>query len=44
METHELFNQEQLGETLAKAKNITQVYQRPGQQGQRGHGSPAAAR
>ena len=33
METHELFTQEQLGETLAKAKNVTQVYQRPGEQG-----------
>ena len=31
--THELFTQEQLGETLAKARNVTQVYQRPGQQG-----------
>jgi uncharacterized protein with GYD domain len=33
LETHELFTQEQLGETLAKARNVTQVYQRPGQQG-----------
>jgi uncharacterized protein with GYD domain len=33
METHELFTQEQLGETLAKARNVTQAYQRPGQQG-----------
>jgi uncharacterized protein with GYD domain len=33
METHELFTQEQLGETLGQAKNVSQAYQRPGQQG-----------
>jgi uncharacterized protein with GYD domain len=33
LETHELFTQEQLGETLARAKNTTRVYQPPGQQG-----------
>jgi hypothetical protein len=33
LETHELFTQEQLGETLARAKNTTQVYRPPGQQG-----------
>ncbi len=33
LETHELFTQEQLGETLARARNTTQVYQPPGQQG-----------
>ena len=33
LETHELFTQEQLGETLAWAKNTTRVYQPPGQQG-----------
>ena len=33
LETHELFTQEQLGETLARAKSTTQVYQPPGQQG-----------
>ena len=33
LETHELFTQEQLGETLAQARNTTQVYQPPGQQG-----------
>ena len=31
--THELFSQEQLGETLARARNATQVYRPPGQQG-----------
>jgi uncharacterized protein with GYD domain len=33
LETHELFSQEQLSETLARAKNVTQAYQPPGQQG-----------
>jgi uncharacterized protein with GYD domain len=33
LETHELFTQEQLDETLAKARNVAQLYQRPGQQG-----------
>jgi len=33
METHELFTQDQLGETLGQASNMTQAYQRPGQQG-----------
>jgi len=33
LETHELFTQEQLGEALARAKNTTQAYQPPGQQG-----------
>jgi len=33
LETHELFTQEQLGETLARAKSTTRVYQPPGQQG-----------
>ena len=33
LETRELFTQEQLGETLARARNTTQVYQPPGQQG-----------
>jgi uncharacterized protein with GYD domain len=33
LETHELFTQEQLGETLARAKSTTQAYQPPGQQG-----------
>jgi uncharacterized protein with GYD domain len=33
LETHELFSQEQLGETLARAKGTTRVYQLPGQQG-----------
>lgn len=33
LETHELFTQEQLGETLARARNATQVYRPPGQQG-----------
>jgi uncharacterized protein with GYD domain len=33
LETHELFTQEQLGETLARAKSTTGVYQLPGQQG-----------
>jgi uncharacterized protein with GYD domain len=33
LEPHELFTQEQLGETLARARNVTQSYQPPGQQG-----------
>jgi uncharacterized protein with GYD domain len=33
LETHELFTQAQLGETLARAKSTTQVYRAPGQQG-----------
>jgi uncharacterized protein with GYD domain len=33
LETHELFTQEQLGETLARAKNTKQGYRLPGQQG-----------
>ena len=33
LETHELFTQEQLGETLARARNVTRAYQPPGQQG-----------
>ena len=33
LQTHELFTQEQLGETLARAKSTTRVYQPPGQQG-----------
>jgi hypothetical protein len=33
VETHELFTQEQLGETLARVRNTTQVYRPPGQQG-----------
>jgi len=33
LETHELFTQEQLSETLARARNVTQAYQPPGQQG-----------
>jgi uncharacterized protein with GYD domain len=33
LETHELFTQEQLGETLARARNTTELYQPPGQQG-----------
>jgi len=33
METHELFTQEQLAQTLAKANNVTRAYQRPGEQG-----------
>ena len=33
LETHELFTQEQLGETLARAKAATQAYRPPGQQG-----------
>jgi hypothetical protein len=32
VETHELFTQQQLGHALEKAKNLTQVYQLPGQQ------------
>lgn len=32
VETHELFTQQQLGQALEKAKNLTQVYQPPGQQ------------
>jgi uncharacterized protein with GYD domain len=33
LETHELFNQDQLSETLARAKSATQAYRPPGQQG-----------
>ena len=33
LETHELFTQDQLSETLARAKNATQAYRPPGQQG-----------
>jgi len=33
METHELFTQDQLAQTLAKASNVTRAYQRPGEQG-----------
>jgi uncharacterized protein with GYD domain len=33
LETHELFTQEQLSETLARAKGATQAYRPPGQQG-----------
>jgi uncharacterized protein with GYD domain len=33
LESRELFTQEQLGETLARARNTTQAYQPPGQQG-----------
>ena len=33
LETHELFTQEQLSETLARAKAATQAYRPPGQQG-----------
>lgn len=33
LETHELFGQEQLGEMLSHAKDATQAYQPPGQQG-----------
>ncbi len=32
VETHELFTQQQLGQALEKAKNLTQAYQPPGQQ------------
>jgi uncharacterized protein with GYD domain len=32
-ETHELLTQQQLGWALEKARNLTQVYQPPGQQG-----------
>jgi uncharacterized protein with GYD domain len=32
LETHELFNQEQLGQVLSRAKNATGAYQPPGQQ------------
>ena len=32
LETHELFTQEQLGETLARARDVTQVYEPPGEQ------------
>jgi uncharacterized protein with GYD domain len=32
METHELFTQQQLSQALEKAKNLSQVYQPPGQQ------------
>jgi uncharacterized protein with GYD domain len=32
VETHELFTQQQLGQALERAKNVTQVYQPPGQQ------------
>lgn len=33
LETHELFTQEQLSQMLLRAKDATQVYQAPGQQG-----------
>ena len=33
LETHELFTQDQLGETLARARNTAQAYRPPGQQG-----------
>lgn len=33
LETHELFTQDQLGQMLSHAKNATQAYQAPGQQG-----------
>ena len=33
LETHELFTQEQLGDMLSHAKDATQAYQPPGQQG-----------
>lgn len=33
LETHELFTQEQLGQMLSHAKDATQLYQPPGQQG-----------
>ncbi|HXZ78136.1 MAG TPA: GYD domain-containing protein [Streptosporangiaceae bacterium] len=33
LETHELFTQDQLSQTLAQAKNVTRTYQPPGQQG-----------
>ncbi len=33
LETHELFTQEQLNQTLLRAKDATQAYQPPGQQG-----------
>jgi hypothetical protein len=33
LETHELFTQDQLSQTLTQAKNVTQTYQPPGQQG-----------
>jgi len=32
LETHELFGQDQLGRTLARAKEASQAYQAPGQQ------------
>jgi uncharacterized protein with GYD domain len=33
LETHELFTQDQLGQMLSHAKDATQAYQPPGQQG-----------
>jgi len=33
LETHELFGQDQLNKMLARAKDATQAYQPPGQQG-----------
>jgi uncharacterized protein with GYD domain len=33
LETHELFTQEQLGQMLSHARDATQAYQPPGQQG-----------
>lgn len=33
VETHELFTQEQLGQLLSRAVEVTQGYQAPGQQG-----------
>jgi uncharacterized protein with GYD domain len=33
LETHELFGQEQLSQMLARAKDATEVYEPPGQQG-----------
>lgn len=33
LETHELFTQEQLSQTLSRAKDTAQAYQAPGQQG-----------
>jgi uncharacterized protein with GYD domain len=33
LETHELFTQDQLNQMLSRAKDATQVYQAPGQQG-----------